>query len=97
MSITIKRYKNLHEFEWDNFVSNSNNGTLLHYRKFLNYHQDRSFEDYSLMFYLKNKLCCILPAAKIKKNREIIFHSHPGASFGGFIYVYVNSVSADNV
>ena len=86
MSITIKRYQKNLESEWDNFVLNSNNGTLFHYRNFLNYQQKRSFCDHSLIFYWKNKLCAILPAAEDLTNGKKIYYSHPGASFGGIVY-----------
>ena len=86
MSITIKRYQKNLESEWDKFVLNSNNGTLFHYRNFLNYHQKRSFCDHSLLFYWKNKLCAILPAAEDITNGKKIYYSHPGASFGGMVY-----------
>ena len=45
----IRRYKNMDENLWDNFVLNSNNGTLFHLRSFLNYHPKGRFKDYSLI------------------------------------------------
>tara|TARA_Y100000996_G_C22518979_1_gene641655 strand:- start:711 stop:1595 length:885 start_codon:yes stop_codon:yes gene_type:complete len=50
-------------------------------QKFLNYHVDRKFNDHSLMFYCNEKLICVLPA--VLQNNTL--HSHPGASFSGFV------------
>ena len=82
MSIKVKKFNNEDTTLWNNFINCSNNGTLFHYRSFLEYHENIEFNDHSLLFYKNNKLIALLPAA-IQKN---IFHSHPGISFGGFIY-----------
>ena len=82
MSIKVTKFINENTTIWDNFINCSNNGTLFHYRAFLNYHENIDFEDHSLLFYKKNKLIAILPAAMHNK----VFHSHPGVSFGSFIY-----------
>ncbi|MBQ6659691.1 MAG: GNAT family N-acetyltransferase, partial [Prevotella sp.] len=57
----IKRYNQEYADEWNQFVAQSKNGTFLFDRCYMDYHQDR-FEDYSLMFYLDNKLYALLPA-----------------------------------
>jgi hypothetical protein len=82
--LSIKVTKFIHENTtiWDKFINSSNNGTLFHYREFLNYHENVEFEDHSLLFYNGNKLVAVLPAV-IKDN---IFSSHPGISFGGVIH-----------
>ena len=72
---------------WDDFINQSNNGTLFHKQSFLSYHLDRKFKNHSLLFYKENNLICVLPAAIITKNKKKIFHSHPGASFGGFVFM----------
>ena len=82
MSIKVKKFINENTTIWDNFINSSNNGTLFHYRSFLNYHENIQFNDHSLLFYEDNKLIALLPAAI--KNDE--FCSHPGISFGGFIF-----------
>ena len=82
MSIKVIKFINENTTLWDNFINCSNNGTLFHYRKFLNYHENAVFNDCSLLFYKNNKLISVLPGA-IKKG---IYYSHPGISFGGFIY-----------
>tara|TARA_B100001029_G_C15062005_1_gene459345 strand:+ start:2511 stop:3473 length:963 start_codon:yes stop_codon:yes gene_type:complete len=83
MSITIVKYKNSLKNVWDEFVDSSDNGTLFHKRDFLTYHIGRQFLDYSLLFYIKKKIICIFSGAEVQKS---ILHSHPGASYGGFIF-----------
>ena len=79
----IIKYKNTEHREiWDNYVKTSNNGTIFHQRKFLSYHNDRDFDDSSLIFYENNKILALFSGAVIDK--KLI--SHPGASFGGFVY-----------
>ena len=79
--LLIKKYEESMSQSWDNFVQNSNNGTIFHYRKFLNYHISRSFNDCSLCFYYQKELICVLPA--VLQERKLV--SHPGASYGGLI------------
>lgn len=82
----IKYDANKHETQWDSFVLESNNGTIFHTRKFLNYHQDRIFEDCSFIFKNKSKIEAVFSGAIINET----LHSHPGSSFGGFVF---NSLS----
>ena len=80
--IECKIFTKTNYTEWENFIDNSTNGTLFHYRKFIDYHKNPPFTDCSLLFYKKNKIIAVLPAA-IKDDQ---FISHPGTSFGSFIY-----------
>ena len=59
--------------EWNNYVSRAKNSSFLFYREYMDYHSDH-FEDYSLLFYIENKLYAILPANRIKNE----LHSHQG-------------------
>ena len=94
MSIKVKKFINENTTVWDNFINASNNGTLFHYRSFLNYHENIQFNDHSLLFYEDNKLIALLPAAI--KNDE--FCSHPGISFGGFIFdKHLSFSNANNI
>jgi len=78
----IKYKNNIHKDDWDQYVLNSNNGTIFHLRKFLSYHEDRAFQDSSLIFSENNQIIALFTGA-ITQN---CLHSHPGASFGGFVY-----------
>ena len=77
----VTKYSDDFSTIWDDFVNTTNGGTLHSKRSFLNYHKDK-FQDFSLMFKIKNKVVAILPAVIVDK--KLI--SHPGASYGGLIY-----------
>lgn len=72
--------------EWDEFINNSDNGTLFHKRKFLSYHAAGRFSDNSLVIKKKNSIVALIPAALLQDGKKTIFVSHPGASYGGVIY-----------
>jgi hypothetical protein len=83
--ISIQKYNDKMLHLWDDFISNSNNGTIFNFRSFLNYHIERSFDDNSLLFFNKKKLIAVLPSVKTGSLGNKTLHSHPGASFGGLI------------
>lgn len=77
---------NLSEEEWDSFVDRSDNGTLFHKRAFLNYHPKDRFNDASIYVTKNGKILSVLTAAVIEREGKKILTSHPGASYGGFVY-----------
>lgn len=80
MILRIEKYNTEYKSVWDDFVSSSRNGTFLFYRDYMDYHSDR-FGDYSLMFFLKNKLIALLPG----NTSDHVFYSHQGLTYGGLI------------
>lgn len=85
MNIEIEQYHDSMAESWDDFVWNSNNGTIFQTRKFLNYHPVGRFEDKSLIFKRKNQLIALFPATvRYEKHRKIL-SSHRGASYGGIV------------
>lgn len=76
----ILRYSSEQKNSWDQFVLNSKNGTFLFERNYMDYHSDR-FYDHSLMIYRKGKLYSLLPG----NEKEHIFYSHQGLTYGGLI------------
>ena len=78
----IKYQDNKHQDLWEHFISESNNGTIFHKRKFLSYHRERNFQDCSLIFKEKDIIQALFSGAII----DNCLYSHPGSSFGGFIY-----------
>lgn len=77
----VKLYNQSYFKIWNDFVSESKNGTFLFNRNFQEYHSDR-FEDFSLLvFNSSNKLISLLPL-NIEKNKV---YSHRGLTYGGFI------------
>jgi len=85
MSITVRKYNKSDLKQWDEFVENSNNGTLFHLRKFLDYHPDGRFIDNSLIFAKKEKIISIFPGALKEKDGQMSLISHPGASMGSCV------------
>ena len=72
--------------EWDNFVDDSDNGTMFSKRRFLSYHAKNKFKDKSFYVTKDGKLHSIFTAALIEKDGKKVLSSHPGASYGGFVY-----------
>jgi len=81
----IVPYQENYQEKWDNFVWQSNNGTLFHTRRFLSYHPPNRFRDFSLMFFENGKLLSLFPAALKEEGKGQALVSHPGASYGGFV------------
>ena len=92
--IKCKKFSEKNREEWEKFIDGSTNGTIFHYRKFIDYHETPPFEDSSLLFYKNDTIVAVLPAA-IKNNQ---FVSHPGISFGGFVHgVKLSYLDASNI
>jgi len=72
--------------EWDDFVENSDNGTMFHTRRFLSYHPEDRFKDVSLILTKKKKIFSVLPAVVLERDGKKILSSHAGASYGSFAY-----------
>lgn len=77
---------NLNEETWDGFVEQSDNGTLFHKRAFLNYHPKDRFDDASIYVTKNGQIISVLTAAVIERDGKKILASHPGASYGGYVY-----------
>jgi len=73
-----------HDF-WDNFVNNSNNGTIFHQRHFLNYHPPGRFKDHSLVFFENDIPIALMPAVDITLEGRRCLLSHRGSSYGGIV------------
>ena len=97
MSITIQKYSKSNEQSWDEFVKLSSNCTIFHLRSFLSYHIERKFEDHSLIFKKNNSIIAIFPAVRTRNKNQDILHSHPGASYGGFVYNDLSYEEGDEI
>ena len=83
--ISICRYTQNKQNEWDDFVKVSKNGTFLFLRAYMDYHSDR-FHDHSLMYYNeRRKLMAVLPANTQHPSPITQYHSHQGLTYGGFV------------
>lgn len=82
-NLNIVKYSEQSINEWDNFVNNSNNGTIFHTQTFLKYHEEGKFQFTSYMIYNNNELVAILPGG-FKENKTI-YWSPIGASYGSIV------------
>jgi Acetyltransferase (GNAT) domain len=80
--IEIVKYESSYKSRWDDFVSNSKNGSFLFYRDYMEYHSDR-FLDSSLMFFDKD-LIAVMPANVAGD----FLYSHQGLTYGGIVTGY---------
>lgn len=67
--------------KWDEFVLDSNNGTMFHLQKFFDYHTAGKFTFNHLIFLEKNEIAAVLPGAMVGSK----FESPVGASYGSIV------------
>lgn len=67
--------------KWDEFVLESNNGTMFHLQKFFDYHVPGKFTFNHLIFLEKNEIAALLPGAMVGNK----FESPIGASYGSIV------------
>lgn len=72
--------------EWDDFIDESDNGTMFHKRRFLSYHPADRFKDASIVVKKNNNIQAVLPAVILDREGKKIYSSHGGASYGSFAY-----------
>lgn len=84
MSLKVRLFTSEDAVAWDLFCDQSLQGTLLHTRKFLSYHEDR-FIDQSLIISNEEKWLGVFPAALNPKDSSQVV-SHPGSTYGGIIH-----------
>jgi hypothetical protein len=77
----IVEYDERYREEWDDFVLKSNNGTMFHLQRFLDYHRPEKFQFNHLVFLHERKLVAVLPG-QVKND---VFESPVGASFGSIV------------
>jgi len=86
----IIKYQKKYFNEWNNFVDNSNNGTIFHRLDFLNYHGDKFKENEHHLIILKGEtIFGVIPLAIFNENGRKIAKSPYGASYGGFVFADV--------
>ncbi len=73
------------EKEWEEFLSESDNGTIFHSQRFLSYHSADRFKHHHLIFKLRGKTRAIFTGAEIQSEKGLTLRSHPGASYGGIV------------
>lgn len=78
----VKYSKELHA-DWDNVINSARNGTFLHLRSYMDYHEDR-FEDCSVLILKGDTPIAAFPANRL--GESVV--SHSGLTFGGLIYCF---------
>ncbi len=77
----VIKYSEEWKIKWDEFVLNSNNGTMFHLQKFFDYHTPGKFKFDHLLFVEKNKIVALLPG----RLTDGLFESPIGASYGAIV------------
>jgi len=67
--------------KWDNFVLESNNGTIFQMQKFFDYHPEGKFTFNHLIFLDKGNIAALLPGARIGS----LYESPIGSSYGSIV------------
>jgi len=88
--LQVKIYDDSDKERWDAFVGSSNNGTIFHLQKFLDYHEPGKFDFHHLIFEKDRNIFAVLPG----QLKDGFFKSPMGASFGGFV---LKDISYDTV
>lgn len=81
MALEVIPYSPTWKTRWDKFVLTSNNGTMFHLQKFLDYHPSDRHQWSHLIFLEKGEIISVLPAAMQGSTLE----SPIGASYGSFV------------
>ncbi len=84
MTVELIPYNPDHADIWDEFCSGAVNSTILHTRRFLNYHREK-FKDLSLLVIDAGKVVGVFPAAQSPSNAAMVV-SHPGITYGGIAH-----------
>lgn len=77
----IVKYSDKYKDLWDEFVLNSNNGTMFHMQKFFDYHPAGKFDWHHLMFFENGNLKAVLPGTF----ENGVYESPIGASYGSLV------------
>lgn len=83
----IEIYSDQYFQRWNDFVRDSNNGTIFHRLDFLKYHGDRFLHNEQHLLFLKGKeLFAILPLGVLDLDGKKMARSPIGASYGGILF-----------
>lgn len=77
----IIEYSEQWKDKWDQFVLESNNGTMFHMQKFFDYHKPGKFNFNHLIFLDKGNIVALLPGSRIGD----LYESPIGASYGSIV------------
>lgn len=80
----VVRYSEQWEKKWDSFIEQESiNGSFLQSRRFLGYHPVDRFSDHSLILKEEGKdiIAAVIPGCE----KEGVYYSHQGSTFGGIV------------
>jgi Acetyltransferase (GNAT) domain len=77
----IIEYSEEWKTKWDNFVLESNNGTIFHLQKFFDYHRQDTFTFNHLIFQDKGNIVALLPGSRMGD----LYESPIGSSYGSIV------------
>ncbi len=80
-NMIVRRYEPEDHDRWDRFVSESNNGTIFHEQRFLDYHPEGKFDFHHLIFEIDGNIQAVIPG-QVKNG---MYKSPMGSSYGGFV------------
>jgi hypothetical protein len=83
--IDIVPYADKDRDTWEWIVKDSNNGTLYHTQKFLEYHPKGRFNNFHHIIAVDGNACCAVPGCIAESEKGKTFVSYSGASVGGFV------------
>lgn len=82
----VRKFEEQDEERWDNYVLNESiNGTFMHSRRLINYHDKKKYKDASIIFCEGDDWFAVLPACEIYEENMNILYSHSGCTFGGVV------------
>ncbi len=81
MPLKIIPYEEDWKTKWDDFVLRSNNGTMFHLQRFLDYHPQGRFQWHHLIFVENEEIVSVLPGVL----QGTVYESPMGASYGSFV------------
>ena len=84
--MNVKWYTAEDAARWDEFVANSDNGTFLHSRRYLSYHDPERIRDRSIVIFRKGNIVAALPACEFPSAGDRELRSHGGLTYGGLIF-----------
>lgn len=85
--IELVEYEDKYYNKWNEFIENSNNGTIFHRLDFLSYHGNKFGENANhLMWFKGDHVFSVLPMGIFIENDSYMAKSPFGASFGGIVH-----------
>lgn len=83
--LSVTCFAEEHRDAWEALVRESDNGTFMHLRRYVDYHGDRFVDRSLVVLDRRGKLVGLLPAAQDPADPQRVT-SHPGLTYGGLVH-----------